>query len=188
MNLESQQPPHGDPDDQKPAAPLKQRTPAQQAILFIGSLAYIGFVPFASGTVTVAVVGVPLHLVLVGYLGWSWPLFAGFTVALTLASVWIAGKTDQILNEKDCKRNVIDELPGYFVALIGLPITWQIIVAAFFLERAIDIAKIWPANWIEDHLPRGWGVVMDDVVAGIYTLIILRIALWLVPTWMGVAG
>lgn len=171
------------------AQPLpNRRTTAQNIILFVGSLAYIGFVPIASGTVTVAVVGIPLHLVLVGYLSWSWQLFAGFVIALTLASVWVAGKTDQILNEKDSSRNVIDELPGYFVALIGLPITWQIIAAAFFLERAIDIAKIWPANWIEDHLPRGWGVVMDDVVAGIYTLVILRAAIWLVPAWMGVGG
>ncbi len=167
---------------------LAPRTTAQNIVLFIGSLAYIGFVPFASGTVTVAVVGVPLHLVLVGHFGWVWPLYTAFVVALTLFAVWIAGKTDQVLNEKDSKRNVIDELPGYFVALIGLPITWQIVVAAFFIERAIDIAKIWPANWIEDHLPRGWGVVMDDIVAGIYTLIILHLAVWAFPTWMGITG
>ena len=62
--------------------------------------------------------------------------------------------------------------------------TWPVLVAAFFIERAIDIAKIWPANWIERKLPGGWGVVLDDVMAGLYTLAILHAVHKWQPGWL----
>ncbi|MBK8269685.1 MAG: phosphatidylglycerophosphatase A [Planctomycetes bacterium] len=156
-------------------------------LLFVGSLAYVGFVPFASGTVAVAVVGIPLYLLLAQILNISTLAYIAFTVAFTLFSIWIAGHADRILNEKDSKRNVIDELPGFLIALIGLPVTWQLVVAAFFIERIIDIAKVWPANVIEKKLPGGWGVVLDDVVAGMYTLAILHAAGAIAPSLLGIA-
>ena len=162
------------------------RTVAQHVMLFVGSLAYLGFVPVASGTVAVAVVGIPLYLLLVPCLGLSWLVYTAIVAAFTLVSIWVAGATDRILNEKDSHKNVIDEIPGYLIALVALPVTWQLIVAAFFLERAIDIAKIWPANWIERHLPRGWGVVLDDVVAGLYVLALLHLGVFILPGWFGV--
>ncbi len=162
------------------------RTAAQRVLLFVGSLGYLGFVPIASGTVAVAVVGVPLYLLLAVVLKLSWPVYLGVVAAFTLISIWVADRTDRILNETDSKKNVIDELPGYLMALVGLPCTWQIVVAAFFIERAIDIAKIWPANWVERKLPGGWGVVGDDIVAGLYTLALLHGAVRWVPTWLGV--
>lgn len=163
------------------------RTTAQRVLLFVGSLAYIGFVPVASGTVAVAVAGIPLYLLLVGVLKLTWAPYVGFVAVFTLISIWVAGATDRILNEQDSKRNVIDELPGYLIALVGLPVTWQLVAAAFFLERAIDIAKVWPASWVERHVPGGWGVVLDDVVAGLYTLAILHAAAWWLPGWLGVS-
>lgn len=155
-------------------------------LLFVGSLCYLGFVPVASGTVAVAVAGIPLYLLLVKVAQLGWPAYIAFTVAFTLFSIYIAGQADRVLNEKDSKKNVIDELPGYLIALVGLPVSWQIVVAAFFLERAIDIAKVPPANWIEKHLPGGWGVVLDDVVAGLYTLAILHMAIRFFPALLGV--
>ena len=170
--------------DPSPAA----RPAADRAILFVGSLAYLGFVPFASGTVSVAVVGVPLYLLLAGVLELAWPSYLIVVIAFTLFSVVVADRTDRILEEKDSKKNVIDELPGYLFALVGLPVTWQFILAAFFIERAIDIAKVWPASWIERRLPGGWGVVLDDVVAGLYTLAILHATAALLPGWFGITG
>lgn len=152
-------------------------------LLFVGSLAYVGFVPIASGTVAVAVVGIPLYLLLIGVIEMTTPAYVAFCVALTLFAVWVAGHADRILNEKDSSRSVIDELPGFLIALIALPLSWKIVTLAFFLERAIDIAKIWPANWIERRWPGGWGVVMDDVMAGLYTLGILHVAYWWRPAW-----
>lgn len=163
------------------------RSPADRLWLFVGSLAYLGYVPIASGTVAVAVVGVPSHWLLVGFLNLRWASFLLSSVALTLLAIWVAGRTDRVLNEQDSSKNVIDEIPGYWIALIGLPVTWQVVAAAFFLERFIDIAKIWPANWVERKLPGGWGVVLDDVVAGLYTLGILHLAVRFFPSALGVS-
>ncbi len=163
-----------------------KRSTADHLLLFVGSLAYFGFVPFASGTVSVAVAGVPMYLLMVSVLKLSWPAYTAVTVVFTLFSIWIAGHADRVLNEKDSKKNVIDELPGYLIALIALPLTWQIMTIAFFLERAIDIAKVWPASWIEKRLPGGWGVVLDDVMAGLYTLALLHLGAYYCPSWLGI--
>jgi phosphatidylglycerophosphatase A len=164
------------------------RSPSDRLLLFVGSLAYLGYVPIASGTVAVAVVGVPSFLLLVGVCKLGWQSFLLSSVALTLLAVWVAGRTDRVLGEQDSKKNVIDEIPGFWIALIGLPVTWQIIAAAFFLERAIDIVKVWPANWVEKKLPGGWGVVLDDVVAGLYTLGILHVAVRFFPILFGITS
>lgn len=154
-------------------------------MVLVGSLGYVGFVPVASGTVAVAVVGIPLYLLLNRGLALSVVAYTSVVGVFTLFSIWVADRTDAILHEKDSKRNVIDELPGFLVAMIGLPCTWQLVLAAFFIERAIDIAKVWPANWVERRLAGGWGVVLDDVVAGLYTLAILHAAVMVVPSWFG---
>lgn len=163
------------------------RTAADRVILFIGSLAYLGFVPVASGTVAVAVVGIPLYLALRSWLEVGWPAYAAFVVVFTLLSVWIADRTDRILGEEDSSKNVIDEIPGYLIAVFALPTIWQVVVAAFFIERAIDIVKVWPATWIERRMPGGWGVVLDDVVAGLYTLGLLQMAKYFRPAWFGLS-
>ena len=157
---------------------------SDRLLLFIGSLGYLGFVPFASGTVAVAVVGIPLYLLLV-WLKLSLAAYVVFCVVLTAIAIYVAGRADIALNEKDSKKNVIDELPGYLIALIGLPATWQIVIVAFFIERAIDIAKVPPANWIEKRLPGGWGVVLDDVVAGLYSWGVLGAAIHFFPKLFG---
>ena len=162
------------------------RSPGDRLLHFAGTLAYLGYVPIASGTTAVAVVGIPTYWLLVGYLKVSTATFALATGVLTILSIWIAGRTDRVLGEQDSKKNVIDEIPGFWIALIGLPATWQTVAAAFFFERAIDIAKVWPANWIERRMPGGWGVVLDDVVAGLYTLGILHAAVRILPNWFGV--
>ena len=167
-----------------------KRTPLNAAgklLLFVGSLGYLGFVPVASGTVSVALFGIPLYLLLVQVVGLGWAWYAAFVVAFTLVSIAVAGATDRILNEQDSSKNVIDEIPGFLIALFALPVTWQIVLAAFLLERVIDIVKVWPASWIERKLPGGWGVVLDDVVAGLYTLALLHAGVRFMPGFLGLA-
>ena len=149
-------------------------TPGQRLILIVGSVGPLGHCP-ASGTVTVAVVGVPL-VWLAGRLGVPLWGYLAATVVLTLFGVWVHQVGDRILGVKDSRKLVIDELVGYAVAMIAIAPTWPMLVIGFFLERAIDILKIWPANWVERRWPGGWGVVGDDVVAGLYTLVILHVA------------
>jgi phosphatidylglycerophosphatase A len=164
------------------------RTPSERLLLFVGSLAYLGFVPVASGSVAVAVAGIPLYLLMTVGLRLNTMNYGLCVVALTLVAIYVSGRADRILQEKDSKKNVIDELPGYLIALVGLPVDWRLIGAAYFIERVIDITKVWPANLIERRLPGGWGVVLDDVVAGIYSLAILHALVAFAPAGWGLGA
>ena len=151
--------------------------PWERGLLLIGSIGPLGHLP-ASGTVTVAVIGIPLF-----YLMYTWPVPVYVVAALLFigAAIWIHHLGDALLGEKDSRKLVWDELAGFLVAVAFVPFTWQLAVLAFLLERAIDIVKVPPANWIEKHWPGGWGVVGDDLVAGLYTLLILRASIHFFP-------
>lgn len=150
-------------------------------ILIIGSLGGIGFVPIASGTVAVALVGIPLFYLMHTL---HWGTYLVLAAVLFFVAVYVSQVGDRILGEKDSRKMVIDEIAGYAVAVFTLPFNWQIVVLSFFLERAIDIAKIPPANVIEKRVPGGWGVVLDDIVAGLYTLGIMKLLIAWKPDWM----
>ena len=164
----------------------KAKNNTERLILLIGSLGPLGLAP-ASGTVAVAVAGIPLFL-LMQHMSLEWYVIV--TLLLTAVSIWIHHLGDRILNEKDSGKLVLDELVGFAVAMavvpiVGISATWQLIALAFFVERAIDILKIYPANLIERRLPGGWGVVGDDFVAGLYTLILLYLVHHFQPAWIG---
>lgn len=132
----------------------------------------LGYLPIAPGTWG-SLGGIALYfalyrLQLVPYLV---TLFA-----LIVLSSWIADRAEVILGKKDPGVIVIDEVVGMLTALTFLPITWEWVLAAFLLFRLFDIWKPFPARWIQDHAPGGWGVVGDDVMAGIYANLILQIA------------
>jgi phosphatidylglycerophosphatase A len=150
-------------------------------ILFVGSIGPLGWLP-ASGTITVAVVGIPLFWWMSH---WAWWLYVAVTLAFAFASVWVHHVGDRILGEKDSRKLVWDELAGFMVAVALVPFTWRIAIVAFFLERIIDIVKVPPAHWIEKRWPGGWGVVGDDLMAGVYTLVILHFLVHFVPAWCG---
>jgi phosphatidylglycerophosphatase A len=166
----------------------QQRTARQRLVVLIGSVGPLGYAP-ASGTVTVAVVGVPLYLLLHAWSPW-WGYLA-VTAGVTFLGVWIHGVGDRILGEEDSRKLVIDELAGFLIAMTAVPSfgitpTWQLVALGFVLERAIDIVKVWPATWIERRWPGGWGVVFDDVVAGLYTLGLLQLAMHYFPGTVGI--
>ena len=154
----------------------------QRALLVVGSIGPLGHLP-ASGTVTVAVIGLPLY-----WLSRGLPpvAYVALTVAFAAASVQLHAVGDRILGEKDSRLLVWDELVGFLIATALVPFTWQLAAFAFLCERLVDIAKVPPARWIEDHLPGGWGVVGDDVIAGLYTLAAIHAILRFAPHWVGV--
>lgn len=153
--------------------------PAGKWLLVLGSLGPIGHLP-ASGTIAVAVVGIPLFWLL-----HRLPdgLYVAITVAFTLAAVWLHDRGDRLLGEKDSRKLVWDELAGFLVATMFLPFTWPVAIAAFVLERTLDIIKAPPARWIERHVAGGWGVVGDDIVAGAYTCVAMHIAIRVAQDW-----
>ena len=77
----------------------------------------------------------------------------------------------------DPSEVVIDELAGMWIALLGST-QWQYWIAAFLVFRLLDIIKPFPAN-VAERLPGGWGIMADDVVAGVQTVLVLQLALYL---------
>lgn len=132
-----------------------------------------GFSPVASGTVG-TLAAIPLFL-LVGRL--PLPHYLILLFLLTIFSCWVSDKAEAIFNEKDSGKIVIDEVVGYLVTMTGASISLTAIILGFFLFRFFDIVKVPPANLIDRRLKNGFGVVMDDVIAGIYACLLLHLAL-----------
>lgn len=101
------------------------------------------------------------------------------TLAVIGAGVWAAGVTARTMGVKDPGPVVIDEAAGLMVTLIGIPFGWGAGAGAFLLFRVMDVLKPPPAGRFE-RLPGGWGIVLDDVAAGVYANLALRLALLLV--------
>jgi len=98
-------------------------------------------------------------------------------VVATVLAIRIAGAADAALDEHDSGRIVIDEVAGMLVALAGLPRSAWAIAIAFALFRFFDVVKLWPASWIDRRLGGGSGVVLDDVVSGIYANVAAHLVL-----------
>lgn len=143
-------------------------------ILFLSSNAGLGYSPVAPGTVG-TLAGIPAFWMLA-----SLPplLYALTWFGLLFLSFWAAGEAGKIYGVVDDGRIVIDELVGYLATVAFLPFSWTAAIAGFFLFRFFDITKIPPARWFDRQLKNGYGVVLDDVVAGIYGAIALRLLLW----------
>ncbi len=150
-------------------------------IIFLASGAYTGYVPFASGTITTLIIGVPLYLLL-SILQPAHYFF--FLYIFFWFSCYVSHRAEVVLEEKDSSKIVVDEFVGYLVALTFLPFSWKIMIVGFALFRIFDILKVYPANLVERKVPGGLGVVLDDVVAGIYANIILHIIIDLFPLIM----
>jgi len=139
--------------------------------MFIATGAHSGFLPKAPGTWGSAV-GVLLWL-LIGRLDLL-PLLIVIGV-LFIIGVFSAGAAEKILDRGDPPQVVIDEVVGQLIALIAVPLQPGPIVLSFLLFRFFDILKPFPIGWIDRHLHGGLGIMLDDIIAGLYTLLILQL-------------
>jgi phosphatidylglycerophosphatase A len=146
-----------------------------RTVVFLATGLGAGDIPFAPGTFG-TLLGLPICLALDGL---STPTALLAVCLLVLPAVWIAGRAERLLGRKDSPRIVIDEAAGMVVALAGLPAHLPNLMAGFFLFRLLDILKPYPARVCDERVQGGWGVVLDDVVAGAYTNIGLRLAAFL---------
>jgi len=131
----------------------------------------VGFLPVAPGT-WATVVGVAIAY----YSGRNLPAYTILLLVLLILGIMTTGIVEKQLNQKDPGIVVIDEVVGMMIALWGLPLVWPVMICGFFLFRAFDMFKIYPINKLEAQ-NGGWGIMLDDCMAGVYTNIILRIAL-----------
>ena len=94
----------------------------------------------------------------------------------TLIGIPAATRVARALGRKDPSQVVIDEVAGQMIAFIFVPLNWHNILAALILFRAFDITKPFPIRRLE-HLPEGTGIMLDDVGAGIYALVVMQLLL-----------
>jgi phosphatidylglycerophosphatase A len=127
----------------------------------------------ASGTVGTAA-AIPFYLLIANL---STPVYIVAVAAFTVFSCWVSGRAEGIFQEKDSGRIVIDEVAGYLVAMTAVPFSWKAVVLGFLLFRFFDITKIPPARFFDRQLKNGYGVVLDDVVAGVYSCLSLHFLL-----------
>ena len=149
----------------------------ERAAVALASFGYIGFAPAAPGTAGSAA-AIPLFLLL------RWLGSTSFEIAacllLTVVGAWSARLTERALGVEDPGPVVIDEVVGMLVSLLWLPGSWPVIAAAFIAFRVFDIVKPWPAGRLE-HIPAGWGVMADDVMAGAYANLTIHVLMWIRP-------
>jgi phosphatidylglycerophosphatase A len=99
------------------------------------------------------------------------------TLTITLAGIWICGQAADKLGEHDFGGIVWDEIAGYLITLWWLPFSWQGMVLGFIIFRIFDILKPWPIKIADRKVKGGFGIMLDDVLAGVLAAIVVRIVL-----------
>lgn len=129
-----------------------------------------GLVPFIPGTFG-TLTALPIAII-VNYLGM---IYASFSmVAIFPLSVWACHVSHVIMEKNDPSVVVIDEVAGILVAMFLLPVSWLTVILAFLLFRLFDIIKPFPIGFIDRNVRGGMGIVLDDVVAGVFANICVR--------------
>jgi phosphatidylglycerophosphatase A len=163
-------------DSHAPESPALKptRTGILQAIqIVVGSVLGSGFIPIAPATF-----GALLTLPLVWVLPKSVLVYGGVTLVLFFLGVWLATGLEQRWGH-DARRITIDELVGMLVSFGYVPFGLIPAIVGFLLFRFFDIVKLPFVRWFE-RLPGGWGIVMDDVMAGVCTNVVMQVLFRLV--------
>jgi len=133
---------------------------------------FVGKIPIAPGTIG-TLVGI-FPILIYWTKGGQYQLInqISITMAVFLIGIWASTVVVETFKDKDPDYVVIDEIAGYMVAMIGFTPTWQHLLMAFVIFRFFDILKPPPIRYFE-RLPSGLGVMADDIVAGIYTWVVM---------------
>ena len=136
-----------------------------------------GASPYAPGTVG-TLLGIPLVYLLSQ---WSLWVYLLVTVLLIAIGIWVCDKTSKDIGVHDHGGIVIDEVAGYLVTMIAVPVNVWTLMAAFFIFRFFDIIKPWPIGWLDKQVQGGVGIMVDDLLAGVYGLAVIWIGIWSYP-------
>lgn len=141
---------------------------SEKFVKFLTSFAYIGYLP-ASGTIA------SIFPALIYFFCRNNPLaYAFISLFFIVFAFTFCGKAEKVFKEKDSSCIVLDEIAGMFIVFLFLQFKWSYFIFGFILFRFFDILKVWPLKNIE-KLNGATGVVLDDVIAGLYANIILHL-------------
>lgn len=126
---------------------------------------------YAPGTFG-TLVAVPIFLLLNVFPLWIYLLI---TLLMFLVGIWLCSETTKKLGVHDHSGIVWDEIVGYLVTMIAAPQGWSWVIIGFVLFRFFDILKPWPISLADKKIPGGFGIMIDDVLAGIAAFVILHL-------------
>lgn len=144
----------------------------------VATVGGVGFVPWAPGTAGSAV-GLVVAATVGQFLSPLW--YLGLVGALFFAGVAAAQAVERAALRKDPSHVVIDEVVGMLLALFALPVRAGVFFSAFLCFRGLDIFKPFPIRRLERQ-PGGWGIMLDDLAAGVCANLLVRGGLWVLGT------
>lgn len=139
------------------------------AVKILATFFGIGYLPYCPGT-WASLAGVFLYILLNGY----FIVYLCLTVAVLVIGFFVSQKAETRFGQNDSPLIVIDELAAILILLIFVPKSMPLLFLAFLVFRAMDILKPFPIKKIE-NLSGSWGIMGDDLVAGFYTVVIVRL-------------
>ncbi len=133
-----------------------------------------GLLPVAPGTMG-TLLAVPIYILMS-----SLPIvqYLILVAILFIAGWWSSAYTSRALKQHDHPGIVIDEIVGFLITMVWVPYTWYWVLLGFVLFRLFDIWKPWPVSFADQAVKGGLGIMLDDLVAGIYALLSLHIVIW----------
>lgn len=147
-------------------------------VCFLGFGFGSGLAPFAPGTFgTLPALPIAFILHLIGISGW-W--LAAFCAILFVWGIRICSQTERELGIHDYGGIVWDEIVAMMTVLAFVPFKWTWWLAAFLVFRFFDAVKPWPIKWLDARLHGGLGIMLDDIVAAVFTVWVLKIGAWLI--------
>jgi phosphatidylglycerophosphatase A len=142
-------------------------------VIFLATGFFTGFLPTMPGTWG-TFAGIPL--VIISHRLTS-IMQAVVLIVFVFFAAFIAGRAEILFEDRDARPIVIDEMVGFLITLLWLPLNFLTLCLGFVLFRLFDIVKPPPIGIIEKRLHKGWGIVLDDVLAGVFAHVTLRLLL-----------
>lgn len=132
-----------------------------------------GLAPKAPGTFG-TLVGIPFFLL---FAGLPLPVYVLITAVMFVIGVWLCGRSSVLLGVHDHPGIVWDEIVGFLVTMTAAPEQWGWILLGFLLFRLFDILKPWPITWLDRSVEGGFGIMVDDLLAGVFAAVLLQLAI-----------
>lgn len=132
-----------------------------------------GYAPKAPGTFG-TVAAIPIYLLVADL-----SLISYLVVVLLMAviGIYLCGEASRQLGVNDHPGIVWDEIVGFLITMTAIPLSWEAVLLGFLLFRLFDIVKPWPIKWIDKRIHGGLGIMLDDILAGIFAGAVLHFVL-----------
>lgn len=158
---------------QKPSYPIPKKV-WRNPFYFIAFGFGAGTIPYAPGTFG-TLMAIPFFILLNTF---TLPIYVTLVGAIVIFSIILSDQISKKLQIHDHPGMCLDEFCGFFITMTNAPMSWAWILFGFILFRFFDIVKPWPIRFLDENIGGGLGMILDDIVAGLFSMIIIQIMLY----------